>query len=578
MTRLEVILKRGYFPKELPPAFYTNRFAKYACSKGGRAVLTAYKPADNFTECVKYLLALPGGHRRELRIPHPASYTDIAILIAENLKRIISIAGKSSFAVSKPHFTPKGRRAFRPDISPSDLATERAARRAGATHLLKADVSQFYPSLYTHAVGWAIDPKLREKAHWKNWKLLGKRLDQYLMNMDGKLSQGIPIGTDVSYLLAECVLSRVDSSLPIAKERGYRWFDDYEIAFETRDEAESCMKFLGRELARFRLRVNPIKSRIISLPSPADEEWQQLLVQTGGKSHIDSRGMVKHFDSAFRLREQYPDSPVLLYALGVLFGISCPNPKVGRIAQSCMSQALLSEPGAAQKAFALLSYWRTNGFPVDAKLVTQTVNRLILRHEAGGVSSDVSWALSFCIDQNVTLDSKSAKVLSDAEDDCIALQALHMWSIGLLPKGFSKVQIAKLIKNADLDREHWLICYESLRQHFLTEARSMVAANPLFSDLLRKDVTFYRTGLPGYASVIHHGGAPDWLLRRWIEQIKIGPNLSGERETVAGIPKAIEDDLLLLQINPLGGDDPLENFLSLLDAEPEDFRDVTYPE
>ena len=35
--------------------------------------------------------------------------------------------------------------------------------RAGGTYLVKADISHFYPSLYTHAVGWAVDPKLRSR-------------------------------------------------------------------------------------------------------------------------------------------------------------------------------------------------------------------------------------------------------------------------------------------------------------------------------------------------------------------------------------------------------------------------------
>jgi hypothetical protein len=457
------------------------------------------------------------------------------------------------------------------------LATEKAIRRAGATYLVRADVSQFYPSLYTHAIGWAVDPKLRKKAHWTDQTLLGKKLDQCLMNMDGKMSQGIPIGTDLSYLLAECVLSRVDAAIPMAKSRGYRWFDDYEIAFETRDEAESCMRRLGKELDSFRLRLNPIKSRIIELPNPADEEWQQLLVQTGGRSQIDSRGMVQHFDAAFRLRERYPDSPVLLYALGVLFGITLPSPKVGQIAESCLSQAILSEPGAAQKAFALLSYWRTNGYSVNAKLITQTINRLILRHEAGGVSSDVSWALSFCIDQSAALDPQSAKVLSEVEDDCIALQALHMHAIGLLPRGFSTAQIVKLIRNADLDREHWLLCYESFQHHFLIDAQQLVAANPLFSDLLNKNVTFYRSDLPRYASVIHNGGAPDWLLRRWIEQMRRDPATPGVNDSAARIPEEILRDLMVARITPIEDGDPLENFLVLLDGEPEDVRDVSYP-
>jgi hypothetical protein len=57
-----------------------------------------------------------------------------------------------------------------------NLAKERAISRAAGSFLLKADVSQFYPSLYTHAVGWSIDPSLRLKGNWKNTKLLGKKI------------------------------------------------------------------------------------------------------------------------------------------------------------------------------------------------------------------------------------------------------------------------------------------------------------------------------------------------------------------------------------------------------------------
>ena len=97
----------------------------------------------------------------------------------------------------------------------------------GASYLLRADVSQFYPSLYTHAVGWAVDPALRLRANWTKPTFLGKRLDQALMDMQGKISQGVPIGNDISFLLAEIVLGQVDRDLRKYKGRAYRWFDDW---------------------------------------------------------------------------------------------------------------------------------------------------------------------------------------------------------------------------------------------------------------------------------------------------------------------------------------------------------------
>jgi len=194
MTIYRTLLTRGYFPKELPPSFYSEQFAEYATSATGRTTLASYQPASNSTECLVYNLALPGQARRELRILHPIAFAQIAGFVAKNFGRLLKIASSSPFSKSRPIYAANRRRAIQPMMSPSNLAKERAATRAGASFLLKADVSQFYPSLYTHAVGWAIDPKLRVKANWHNKKFLGAKIDQSLMDASAKVSQGIPIG------------------------------------------------------------------------------------------------------------------------------------------------------------------------------------------------------------------------------------------------------------------------------------------------------------------------------------------------------------------------------------------------
>jgi hypothetical protein len=128
----------------------------------------------------------------------------------------------------------------------------------------------------------------------KKQDLLGKKLDQALMNLDGKVSQGIPIGNDISYLLAELVLARVDAAMRLSRDGAYRWFDDYEIAFDTRAEAQACLKRLRAALGRFRLRLNPGKTHVLELPRPAQEEWQQLLAQTATGGFRGALDMVKH--------------------------------------------------------------------------------------------------------------------------------------------------------------------------------------------------------------------------------------------------------------------------------------------
>jgi hypothetical protein len=539
MSIYDTLLARGYFPKELPPAFFTAVFAKYATTKHGRSSISNYKPTGNFTECVKYQLARPGLDRRELRIPHPASFAKLAELTAKNFGRLLKKASSSKISRSRPIYGTGRQRAILPMVKHSNLVRERAAIRAGSSYLLKTDVSQFYPSLYTHAVGWAVDARLRNRSNWGNSNLLGQKLDQALMNLDGKVSQGVPIGNDVSFLLAELVLSQVDKVVRSRQTRALRWFDDYELAVDSREQAEEILKKLNRELGRFRLRLNPKKTTISRLPSPTQDQWQQSLRQAGTARFTTPQSMIQYFDIAFRLREQFPDEPIMMYALGLLFKLQRPAPEVARIAQSCITQSLLCEPGVAQKAFGLLTFWSLNGLKLDAPLVTSTVNKMVTSHQAIGFSSDVAWALAFCLDRGYVLSSTAGKVLSGFDDDCIALQALHMEQRGLLPKGFKKNRISNALKNADLDREHWLIAYESVRHGFLTVCSGAVKSNPFFSELLKHGVTFYRKSLPPYATVIHPGGAPEWMVRQWVAVLAGAPtdaDEEGEKETAPPIP------------------------------------------
>src|SRR5207247_4640236 len=88
-----------------------------------------------------------------------------------------------------------------------------------------------------------------------------------------------------------------------------------------------------------------------------------------------------------------------------------------------------------------------------------------------------------------------------------------------IPKGFSLKRVDEFLASATLDGEHWLVAYESVRQGFRTVCENMVGSNPLFADMLARKITFYRQKLPPYASVIHQGGAPEWVVARWLDVI-----------------------------------------------------------
>jgi len=522
MSIYSTLLARGYFPKELPPAFTTEEFAAFAVTSAGRRVLKAYCPPRHCTECVEYKLALPGSGglaHRTLRIPHPLSYVALARLVATDFQRLLRKAGTSSISRSRPVYEAARTRALRTLVQPSNLARERALSRATASYLLKVDVSQFYPSLYAHAVGWAIDARLRDRTQWQNRALLGKKIDQCLMDMQGKVSQGIPIGPDISFLLAELVLGQVDRASRLPKDRSYRWFDDYEIACSSRQEAESTLARLTSVLGSFRLRPNPLKTTIVELPRASGERWQIELAALGAQSIATASKMAAFFDQAFGLRVTYPEQPVLMYAMGLLFGLRRPPEHVRRVAESCISQALLAEPGCTQKAFALLTYWHLNHASFDRVLATKTIERLCALHKSRGVSSDVAWALAFAIEHGLALDREVGRCFRCVEDDAVTIQALHANALGLLP-AFDVRKVLRALGGESCDGEHWLAIYEGVRLGYLPGLSQRVQANALMGALLSAKVLFYRTQLRPYAMLLHPGGAPPWMVDGWVKSLR----------------------------------------------------------
>lgn len=513
MTVKATLIARGYLPKELPPSFFSDQFAAFACSKGGRTLLAAHIPLSG-TECVRYRLAVPGGSHRELHIPSPIGYGKLVAVVAKHFRRLLRLSHRSTFTRSAPSFRTGVHRAIQPNLSPSNISRERAKARVSAAFIAKADVSHFYPTLYTHAVGWAIDPKLRKRANWRNQRLLGKQIDQALMDLQGKVSQGITIGNDVSFLLGEIVLSEVDRRLRRANINAFRWYDDYEFACETREEGQRILAVLRTELAKFRLRLNTAKTFVLEQPVLIEDQWRHAIIESASRPLDSARGMVAFFDNAFRLRAAHPHAPVLLYALGTLFKLQRPTADAEVVAISFITQSLLIEPGVAQKAFALLSFWRHNGLQLDLQTIAGTVRSMVARHDAEGPTSDITWALFFCLEAGIPLDGLSAKRLSEFSDDAVALQALDMDDKGLLPKGFARKKLLRQIDRCDPEGEHWLALYETARQGH--SSSSLMSAHPVYGEMLRKRVSFYRSSLPTYASVLHPGGAPEWAVKAWL--------------------------------------------------------------
>src|SRR5690606_26294321 len=86
-------------------------------------------------------------------------------------------------------------------------------RSSGFGAALYADFSRYFPTIYTHALEWAVHGKAASKAALRSKPkriLWGSELDTYVRCMQDGQTQGLPIGPDTSYILAELLGSAID--------------------------------------------------------------------------------------------------------------------------------------------------------------------------------------------------------------------------------------------------------------------------------------------------------------------------------------------------------------------------------
>jgi len=147
------------------------------------------------------------------------------------------------------------------------------------THIVKADIKNFYPSIYTHSIAWALHGKSKVRKNIHNYKLLGNRLDKLFQNANDGVTNGLPIGPVVSDIAAEIIAAAVDRELTRRLKMGgiqceaVRFKDDYRILVKSDGDARSVIKALQSSMKEFNLELSDEKTKIALLPTGLFREW-----------------------------------------------------------------------------------------------------------------------------------------------------------------------------------------------------------------------------------------------------------------------------------------------------------------
>lgn len=495
MPSLDDFLRRGFFPKELLPPFTTSSFADALNVLG-----TVPTATTKTSKCIRFSHSKYASLRRDISIPNPYPFYELAKLIAGHWGAIETLWVNSPLTRSAP--VPSMTRAVEGSTHFSNLPNTRAEVRSSGRFLLNADVSKCYHTIYTHSLPWALHSKTSAKDN-RNWPpiggkppLVGNGLDLWSRNLQDGQTIGIPVGPDTSFVLAEALLSAVDQLVAanIADARGFRFVDDYEFVCDSLEQAEQVLSVLQWALSEFELSLNPKKTTITELPTALDTTWVTAFseFEFAVESQKMQRQLARFFTDAFELVRKFPGEPVLKYVTARLPN-NPPDDEAARLIQRLSLQAACVDSGTLQ--YTLRSFWehKSVGRDLDLNALKRALDFIVQRHAPLGHSSEVAWCIWAAGVFAIQLSTSSAACIEKMADDAVALTALDGIQKGVFESPPDTTTWVNLINNSSINEQHWLLLYEAVGQGWLPPpgGNDPALSDPFFNHLRSQGVKFY---------------------------------------------------------------------------------------
>ena len=288
------LLREGYFPEQyvLPPCFRVSEY-NIRESPYFPVEISGERHRLNPSVSELTLIVLPKSALtvRDFAIIDPRHYHDMVFHLTADWPLVldhlfhddltifsysfpIPISRKSPGSIS--HLR-AGRMIYEfVEMAERDLVTEAHNYR----FILKTDISNFYASIYTHSIAWALHGKEETRANRYSFDCLGKKLDVLAQRSNDGCTNGIAIGPAISDLISEILLAAIDRDCSRRLEErqvdfvGVRFKDDYRFLCQSEDDARKIIAALQHSLKTYNLTLSESKSETLKLPEGLFRPWK----------------------------------------------------------------------------------------------------------------------------------------------------------------------------------------------------------------------------------------------------------------------------------------------------------------
>lgn len=460
----EGLLGYGFFSEKLPPVFTAVPFFKYCVNNN---------PSFNqdWHDWISYSTMRNVNIPRQLGIPTPMKYQKLCIVLRDNWSKIqqhFEEQTKSdTFCVSRLHLRKHKSSKVLFEMNYKDWnvdgnpETELLLTDSGASrYLVKADISTCFPSIYSHAIPWALAGKTEAKKHIGEDDFWYNKIDKACRGMKNGETHGLLIGPHTSNLLSEIILTVVDKKL-----MGYNYYrniDDYDCYVDSYEKAQLFLRDLEDVLREYDLPLNHKKTKILELPITITDSWihklgnQQLGTNYGKTTYSQVNN---YLDIAINLTDETNNAAVLKWAIKALSGQMLKENAKALAGRRIMHLAVLN-PYLLQ----LMDDYVFKPYGVDKDEIRTFTDAIFSEGERLHNNEAISYAFYYALRYDFKIKEVDYQRILD-RGDCISMLLCYLYALKE-NHGYRNATVLKLFKNkakslieTDMDR-YWLFCYE----------------------------------------------------------------------------------------------------------------------
>ena len=432
MDLKDKLVRKGYFPENLPPSFSTDRIADYFRENPTKDYFTDI--SNRPCQVATYSSSKRGISRRVFSVIHPSTAHDLAQFVSEHWKDLEEFYSKSKFSLSVPDYIEETERAL-VISSFRTVQQEKYSRLSPFRFIVTTDIARFYHSIYTHSIPWAYHGKDKAKSNLRqrrSARLSFDKVDAIIRNGQDGQSIGIPVGPDVSRVFAELIGIAIDNEF--RKRFGdvecavLRYIDDIWIGVNSHADAEKALACYQSAIREFELDINESKTGIYSKdfrfldsrPVGIAEELEQASDPLWGKSSKDKVRAV--LESSFSMAVKHNDDGILKYTLRCIDNQSVSDTN-WEVVEPFLKRVSIHYGHTIDYVVRILVYRYLKWGDLDVESWHTILKKILEYHGSLGHDSEVCWLVY--LNQQLGLEIHN-EVAEKIVNNCGALAVLSV--------------------------------------------------------------------------------------------------------------------------------------------------------